>query len=105
MNGIDPMQVQALAAILFVLGVAVTLTRRNIFFFLMGVELMLNAVNLSFVGFTRELAGAQSLVGHVVPLFIIAVAAAEACVGLAMVMCIVRSKDSIDSDAYASMKE
>jgi NADH:ubiquinone oxidoreductase subunit K len=105
MNSIDPLHVQVLAAVLFALGVAVVLTRRNIFLVLMGVELMLNAVNLSFVGFSRELDGKESLWGQMTPIFIIAIAAAEACVGLAMVICIVRRRDSLDSDAYADMKE
>ena len=105
MNAIDPNHVQILAALLFALGLAVAASRRNIFFLLMGVELMLNAVNLSFVGFNRTFAGHGSLVGHLSPLFIIAIAAAEACVGLAIVICIVRNRDSLDSDAYSEMKE
>jgi NADH:ubiquinone oxidoreductase subunit K len=105
MNGIDPLNVQILAAVLFALGVAVVLTRRNIFLLLMGVELMLNAVNLSYIGFSRELNGLESLWGQMTPLFIIAIAAAEACVGLAMVICIVRGRDTLDSDAFADMKE
>jgi NADH:ubiquinone oxidoreductase subunit K len=105
MNGIDPLNVQVLAAVLFAFGVAVVLSRRNVFLLLMGVELMLNAVNLSFVGFSRELSGSESLVGQLTPVFIIAIAAAEACVGLAMVICMVRGRDTLDSDAFADMKE
>lgn len=102
---IDPLHVQGLAAVLFALGLAVAATRRNIFFLLMGVELMLNAVNLSFIGFSRTLPAGASLNGQIAPIFTIAIAAAEACVGLAMVICIVRNRDSLDSDAYADMKE
>ena len=105
MAPIDPSYVQALAAVLFALGIAVVLTRRNIFLLLMGVELMLNAVNLSFVGFSRTLGGEASLTGNLVPLFTIAIAAAEACVGLAMVICITRGKDTVDADAFSDMKE
>jgi NADH:ubiquinone oxidoreductase subunit K len=105
MQPIDPAWVQALAAILFALGIAVVVTRRNIFILLMGVELMLNAVNLSFIGFSRTFSGEQSLVGNIVPLFTIAIAAAEACVGLAMVICITRGKDTVDADAFSDMKE
>ena len=106
MDTIDPIHVQVLAAILFSLGLAAVVARRNIFFLLMGVELMLNAVNLSLIGFARTLPAAQgSLTGHIVPLFTIAVAAAEACVGLAMVICITRGKDTVDADAFADMKE
>lgn len=105
MAPIDPSYVQALAAVLFALGIAVVVTRRNIFLLLMGVELMLNAVNLSFVGFARTLGGDASLTGNLVPLFTIAIAAAEACVGLAMVICITRGKDTVDADAFSDMKE
>jgi NADH:ubiquinone oxidoreductase subunit K len=104
-NHIALVDVQIVAAVLFCLGLAVALTRRNVFLLLMGIELMLNAVNLSFIGFSRSFAGNESLVGQMTPIFIIAVAAAEACVGLAMVICIVRGRESLDSDAYADMKE
>jgi NADH:ubiquinone oxidoreductase subunit K len=102
---ISPTHVQALAAIIFGLGIACAVARRNIFIVLMGVELMLNAVNLSFVGFARTHAGDASVLGQMAPLFTIAVAAAEACVGLAMVILLVRGKDTIDADAFSSMKE
>lgn len=103
---IDPVNVQILAAILFGLGIAVVLTRRNLFFILMGVELLLNAVNLSFVGFSRTLeADGGSVTGLVAPLFVIAIAAAEACVGLAMVISLVRGRESLDADAYAELRE
>lgn len=106
MGNIDPFQVQALAALIFAIGLAVVLTRRNLFFMLMGVELMLNAVNLSFIGFSRTFSDSiSSIDGQIVPLFIIALAAAEACIGLAMVMMLVRGRNTLDADAYASMKE
>jgi NADH-quinone oxidoreductase subunit K len=105
MAPIDPLLVQLLAALIFTIGLVVVLARRNLFLVLMGVELMLNAVNLSFVGFSRELPGQASLWGQMTPLFTIAIAAAEACVGLAMVICITRGKDTVDSDAFADMRE
>ena len=105
MSPIESHYVQALAAVLFTLGIAVVVTRRNIFLLLMGVELMLNAVNLSFIGFARTLPGDASLTGNIVPIFTIAIAAAEACVGLAMVICITRGKDTVDADAFSEMKE
>jgi NADH:ubiquinone oxidoreductase subunit K len=105
MSHINLIHVQLLAAILFALGLGCAASRRNIFFLLMGVELMLNAVNLSFIGFARSFPAGSGLEGHLSPLFTIAIAAAEACVGLAMVICIVRGKDSIDADAFAEMKE
>ena len=105
MAPIDPHHVQGLAAVLFALGLAAALARRNLFFVLMGVELMLNAANLSIIGFSRQFAGAASIHGQILPLFTLAVAAAEVCVGLAMVICITRVKDTVDSDAFAEMKE
>lgn len=106
MGNIDPVQVQMLAGLIFVIGLAVVVSRRNLFFLLMGVELMLNAVNLSFIGFSRTFADATaSTDGQIVPLFIIALAAAEACIGLAMLMMLVRGRHTLDADAYASMKE
>ena len=105
MTTIDPATIQVLAAVLFALGIAVVALRRDIFFLLMGIELMLNAVNLSFVGFARTLPGEASLLGHLTPIFIIAIAAAEACVGLAMVICITRNRDTVDSDAYSDLHE
>ena len=105
MAPIDPLHVQMLAALLFVIGLLVVLCRRNVFLVLMGIELMLNAVNLSFVGFSRTLPGPESVVGQITPLFTIAIAAAEACVGLAMVICITRGKDTVDADAFSGMRE
>ncbi len=105
MTTIDPVHIQVLAAVLFSIGLAVTLMRRNLFLLLMGVELMLNAVNLSFIGFARTIPGEASLAGHVTPIFIIAIAAAEACVGLAMVICITRGKDTVDSDRFSDLRE
>lgn len=109
---IDPIKVQTLAAVLFGLGLATVISRRNLFFTLMGVELLLNAVNLSFVGFSQTFADAEGVLvegaavdGQIAPLFVIAIAAAEACVGLAMVICLVRQRDTLDNDAYASLKE
>ncbi len=105
MSHVDPTYVQILAAVLFMFGVATAASRRNLFFLLMGVELMLNAANLSFIGFARTHAAAASATGHIAPLFTIAIAAAEACVGLAMVICVVRNRDSLDGDTYADLKE
>ncbi|MCQ2103390.1 MAG: NADH-quinone oxidoreductase subunit NuoK [Fibrobacter sp.] len=96
--------VQILALVIFAIGLIVAISRRNIFFVLMGVELALNAVNLSFVGFAKTLPAAQSVAGQIVPLFAIAVAAAEACVGLAMVIMIFRNRESVDSNDFSNMK-
>ena len=96
--------VQILALVIFAIGLIVAVSRRNVFFVLMGVELALNAVNLSFVGFAKTLPADASIVCQVVPLFSIAVAAAEACVGLAMVILIFRNRESVDADTYSNMK-
>jgi NADH-quinone oxidoreductase subunit K len=101
----DLFHVQTLAAILFCIGIAVALTRRNLFFVLMGIELALNAANLSFIGFSRTLPADASIIGQIVPLFSIAVAAAEACIGLAMVILVFRVRESLDSESIASLKE
>jgi len=101
----DLLMVQVLAAVLFGLAVAIVLTKRNMFFLLMGVELALNSANLSFVGFSRTLPGDAALVGQIVPLFVIAIAAAEACIGLAMVILVYRARESLDSESFTSLKE
>lgn len=96
--------VQVLALVIFAIGLIVAIARRNVFFVLMGVELALNAVNLSFVGFAKTLPADMSIAGQIVPLFSIAIAAAEACVGLAMVILIFRNRESVDADTYSNMK-
>ncbi|MDD6092730.1 MAG: NADH-quinone oxidoreductase subunit NuoK [Hallerella succinigenes] len=98
------MYVQILALILMSLGIATALCRRNVFFVLMGVELALNAVNLSLVGFSKTFADTLSVTGQIIPLFTIAVAAAEACVGLAIIILIFRNQDSADVDNYSNMR-
>ena len=101
---LQPIFIQILALALFAIGILVAITRRNIIFVLMGVELALNAVNLSFIGFAKTLPAEQSVAGQIVPLFSIAIAAAEACVGFAMVILIFRNRESIDADSYSNMR-
>ena len=101
---LQPIYIQILALVIFSIGIIVALSRRNVFFVLMGIELALNAVNLSFVGFSKTLPAAESVAGQIFPLFSIAVAAAEACVGLALVILIFRNRESVDSDNYSNMK-
>ncbi|MBO7383892.1 MAG: NADH-quinone oxidoreductase subunit NuoK [Fibrobacter sp.] len=101
---LQPIFIQILALAIFAIGLMVAISRRNMFFVLMGIELALNAVNLSFVGFAKTLPADMSIAGQVVPLFAIAVAAAEACVGFAMVIMLFRKKESIDADNYSNMK-
>lgn len=87
--------VLALSVALFSLGVAGVLTRRNALIVFMSVELMLNAVNLSFVGFARE---HGTMDGHIFAVFVMAVAAAEAAVGLALVILLFRNRVTVDLD-------
>ncbi len=81
--------VQGLSAILFAIGIFGFLARRNIILMLVSVEVMLNAVNLSLVGFSRHLEDPR---GQILALFVIAVAAAEAGVGLGLVIALNRNK-------------
>ena len=84
-----------LSVILFTIGGAVVLTRRNAIIVFMGVELMLNAANLAFITFARM---HGSLEGQVIALFVMVVAAAEVVVGLAIIMMLFRSRRSASID-------
>jgi NADH-quinone oxidoreductase subunit K len=84
-----------LATILFTIGAAAVLVRRNAIIVFMGVELMLNATNLAFVTFARIYG---TLDGQVIALFVMVVAAAEVVVGLAIIMAIFRSRRSASVD-------
>ena len=84
-----------LSAVLFVLGVAGFIFRRNIITIFMSIELMLNAVNLSFVAFSRQ---HGSMDGHIFVFFVMAVAAAEGAVGLAILVAIFRNRDTANVD-------
>ena len=90
----------ALSAILFSLGVAGVLLRRNAIMLFMCIELMLNAVNLSFVALA-QLHGAS---GYAMVFFVMTVAAAEAAVGLALIIALFRHKESLSPDVFTSLK-
>ena len=90
-----------LSAILFSLGVVGVLVRRNALIIFMSVELMLNAANLAIVAFSSVL---NSFSGQIFVFFVIAVAAAEVAVGLALIVEIFKSKRSIDVDQMSSLK-
>ena len=83
----------ALGAIMFVIGAAGVLMRRNAIIILMSIELMLNAVNLTFVAFARQLGQGD---GQVFVFFVMAVAAAEVAVGLAIIIALFRNRETID---------
>jgi NADH-quinone oxidoreductase subunit K len=93
----------ALSAILFVLGVAGFLFRRNIITVFMSIELMLNAVNLTFVTFTNKLASPHPD-GHIFSFFVMVVAAAEAAVGLAIILTIFKNRLTLEIDEVSSLK-
>jgi NADH-quinone oxidoreductase subunit K len=90
-----------LSAILFSLGVAGFLFRKNIITVFMSIELMLNAVNLSFVAFSYKL---QQVNGHIFAFFVMVVAAAEAAVGLAIILTVYKNRSSLDIDDVSEMK-
>ena len=90
-----------LSAVLFVMGVAGFLFKRNIITIFMSIELMLNAVNLSFVAFSYVL---RQLSGQVFVFFVMVVAAAEAAVGLAIIIVVFRNRDSLNVDDIELMK-
>ena len=95
-----------LSAILFVLGVSGFLFRRSIITVFMSIELMLNAVNLSFVTFSYHHGGAthQGIEGHLFAFFVMVVAAAEAAVGLAIILTIFKNRQTLNIDDIESMK-
>ncbi len=99
---IPPAHVYVLAALLFGLGVAGFLRQRNALLVLMAVELMLNSANLVFLGAAREQA---SVAGAMMPLFLIVVAAAEAAVGLGLVIILFRRKQTTDVQAPRMLKD
>ena len=90
-----------LSFVLFTIGVIGVLVRRNLLTVLMSIELMLNAVNLNLVAFSRQLG---DLTGQVFTVFVITVAAGEAAIGLAIIISLYRLKKSVNLDAVAEMK-
>jgi NADH-quinone oxidoreductase subunit K len=93
-----------LSAMLFAIGLAGALTRRNAILVLIGIELMLNAANLNFIAFWRYGPNPQALTGIIFVIFSIGVAAAEAAVGLALIISIYRHYKTTNLDEINSMK-
>jgi NADH-quinone oxidoreductase subunit K len=96
-----------IGALLFSIGVAGVLTRRNIIVIFMSIELILNAANLNFIAFSRYLQDAGSLnavAGQVFTVFIIVVAAAEAAIGLGIVIALYRNRETIFADKIDLLK-
>lgn len=90
-----------LSAVVFMIGVFGFLTRRNIIIMFISIELMLNGVNISLVAFSHYL---QDLRGQILAVFIIAVAAAEAVIGLAIIIALFRNKTTVHVDEMSEMK-
>ncbi|MDZ4277801.1 MAG: NADH-quinone oxidoreductase subunit NuoK [Dehalococcoidia bacterium] len=95
---VDLEHVLIVGGALFAIGLYVALAKRNAVAVLMGIELMLNAVNLTLIAFARFVQSPRPLDGHVFALFVITVAAAEAAVALALAVAVYRYRDSIDVD-------
>ena len=89
------------SAVLFAIGTAGVFLRQNLITILLSIEIMLNAVNLTFVAFGRQLG---SVDGQIIVFFVMTVAAAEAAVGLAIVISLYRHRESLNPDAFASLK-
>jgi NADH-quinone oxidoreductase subunit K len=90
-----------LSAILFVVGVSGFILRRNIITVFMSIELMLNAVNLSFITFSYQL---KQVSGHIFAFFVMVVAAAEAAVGLAIILTVFKNRATLNVDEINTMK-
>jgi NADH-quinone oxidoreductase subunit K len=91
----------SLSAILFAIGVFGVLVRRNVIVIFMAIELMLNAVNLAFVAIARH---QGSMDGQVIVFFVMTVAAAEAAVGLAIIIAMFRNRETTNADELASLR-
>ena len=98
---ITPTHYLALSAALFMIGMIGVLTRRNIIIILMSMELMLNAVNINLIAFSHAI---QNVVGQVFAVFVICVAAAEAAVGLGIILAFYRNKETVNIDEMTLMR-
>jgi NADH:ubiquinone oxidoreductase subunit K len=92
------------SALLFAIGFAGALTRRNAIVVLIGIELMLNAANLNFIAFWRFGTHPETMTGPIVVLFSMAIAAAEAAVGLALIIAIYRHRQTTNVDQVNTLK-
>jgi NADH-quinone oxidoreductase subunit K len=101
MTGVPLSWYLILSAVLFSLGIAGFLLRRNIITVFMSIELMLNAVNLTFVAFSYQL---KQIDGHIYSFFVMVVAAAEAAVGLAIILTVFKNRGTLQIDDVDSMK-
>ncbi len=102
MQGVPLSWFLILSAVLFSLGVTGFLIRRSLITVFMSIELMLNAVNLSFIAFSYEL---KQVDGQIFTFFVMVVAAAEAAVGLAIILAVFRNRGTLQIDEVNSMKD
>lgn len=103
----DTSKFLVIGALLFVIGVAGVLVRRNIIVIFMSVELILNAANLNFIAFSRylqETGNMNAVAGQVFAVFVIVVAAAEAAIGLGIVIALYRNRETIFADKIDLLK-
>ena len=98
---ITPYHYLVLSAALFTIGVLGVMLRRNVIVIFMSIELMLNAVNINLAAFSHQW---QNAIGQVFAIFVIAVAAAEAAVGLGIVLAFFRNKETLNIDEMNAMK-
>ena len=98
---ITPTHYMLLSAALFIIGIIGVMVRRNIIIIFMSIELMLNAVNINLVPYSSQL---HSVVGQVFAVFVIAVAAAEAAVGLGIILAFYRNKETVNIDEMNLMR-
>ena len=102
MNELTAEHFLLLSGALFIIGMMGVLTRRNVLIIFMSVELMINAVNVAFVGFAWE---QDSMVGQTFALFVIAVAAAESILGLGIIMALSRRIDTVDVADVTALRD
>jgi NADH-quinone oxidoreductase subunit K len=98
---ITPAHYMVLSAALFAIGMIGVLVRRNIIVIFMSIELMLNAVNINLVAFSSQL---ENAVGQVFAIFVIVVAAAEAAIGLGIILAFYRNKETVNIDEMNLMR-
>jgi NADH-quinone oxidoreductase subunit K len=102
MHGVPISWYLILSALLFALGVSGFILRRNVITVFMSIELMLNAVNLSFITFSYQW---KQVNGHIFSFFVMVVAAAEAAVGLAIILTVFKNRSTLNIDDVSSMKD
>lgn len=101
LSGVPVTWFLTLSALLFSFGVAGFLIRKNVITVFMSIELMLNAVNLTFITFSYQL---KQVDGHILSFFVMVVAAAEAAVGLAIILTVFRNRQTLRIDEISSMR-